>query len=71
MVRSLQIESKTLYQQKDYQWLYCHTHFLAVVLNRTHSISKASLSTLKLLDQVPLFLIMKGGMSYLRQLLKP
>lgn len=39
----LQIEVKTLYQQIDYDSLDCDTSFIAVIWNRTHSISKVYL----------------------------
>lgn len=43
MLPSLQIPGKTLYQQKDYDSLYCDTIFIVVIWNKTHSISEVCL----------------------------
>lgn len=36
----LQIEGKTLHQQKDYNLLYCHTGFIVVMWNQTLNMSE-------------------------------
>ena len=41
MLRYLEIEGKTLHQQKDYDLLHCDTHFIAEVWN--HSVSEVCL----------------------------
>ena len=54
MLHVLQIEGKTLHQQKDYDLLYCDSSFLAGVWNQTHSIFEVCLYVVWCWD-LPLF----------------